>query len=143
MFSTSFSNMTFIYRDIPLFCPHVSKVVCCRFVVCGKGLKWFHCVVFYAAFNKVSAMSRYFLEKVTSTTGPTSYQYNWSNYPNTSESVIMLTPQSWEPRRERHNYFHLKAFSITWPSIKPGTSHPKKDNLPLTHWGLFLKWPIR
>ena len=29
---------TLIYGDISLFCQYVFKVVCCRIVVCGKGL---------------------------------------------------------------------------------------------------------
>ena len=32
MFSTLFSNLTYIYRAFPCFCLDVSKVVCCRFV---------------------------------------------------------------------------------------------------------------
>ena len=31
---------TFIYRDFLYLCLYVFKVVCCRFVVCGKGLKY-------------------------------------------------------------------------------------------------------
>ena len=38
MFSTSFSNYTFIYGGIPCFCLTFFKVVCCRCVVFGKGL---------------------------------------------------------------------------------------------------------
>ena len=38
MFSTFFSNYTFINGNSPCFCPDVFKVICCRFVVCGKGL---------------------------------------------------------------------------------------------------------
>ena len=38
MFSTSYSFVTFIERDIPYFCLAVFKVVCCRFAVCGRGL---------------------------------------------------------------------------------------------------------
>ena len=36
--STFFSNYTFIERDILCFCQDVFKVVCCIFIVCGKGL---------------------------------------------------------------------------------------------------------
>ena len=32
------SNYTFIFGDFPWFCLDVFKVVCCGFVVCGKGL---------------------------------------------------------------------------------------------------------
>ena len=39
MFSTLFNNQTISYRNISHFCPDYFKVVCCRFVVCGKGLK--------------------------------------------------------------------------------------------------------
>ena len=33
-------NYTHIYKDPPYSCQDVFKVVCCRFVVCGKGLIW-------------------------------------------------------------------------------------------------------
>ena len=36
---TFFSNYTFNYRDFPYYWVDAFKVVCCRFVVCGKGLK--------------------------------------------------------------------------------------------------------
>ena len=36
MFSTFFSNYAFIYRDFSCFYMIVFKVVCCRFIVCGK-----------------------------------------------------------------------------------------------------------
>ena len=39
MFSILFINYSFIYKDIQNICKGVFKVVCCRFVVCGKGLK--------------------------------------------------------------------------------------------------------
>ena len=39
MFSTFFSNYTFIYWYCPSFCLDIFRVVGCRFVVCRKGLK--------------------------------------------------------------------------------------------------------
>ena len=41
LFSTLFNNNAFKYRDYPYICIDVFKVVCCRFVVRGKGLKVF------------------------------------------------------------------------------------------------------
>ena len=38
MFPTQFNNNPFICRECSYFCPDVFKVICCRFVVCGKGL---------------------------------------------------------------------------------------------------------
>ena len=38
MCSTFFSNNTYILSDFLGFCLDVFKVVCCRFVICGKGL---------------------------------------------------------------------------------------------------------
>ena len=40
MFSTFFSNYTFIYRGFSYISVKMFKVVCCRFVVCGKGLSF-------------------------------------------------------------------------------------------------------
>ena len=39
MISTPFNNYTFIYRDFQNIYLDVLKVLCCRIVVCGKGLK--------------------------------------------------------------------------------------------------------
>ena len=39
MFSTLFNNKTIFYGDFSGFCHHVFKVVCWKFVECGKGLK--------------------------------------------------------------------------------------------------------
>ena len=61
MFSTIFTNYTCIYRDIPYLNNDVSKGVCYRCVVCGKGL-WKYSAVIYIR-NKAtitfSQMTRY------------------------------------------------------------------------------------
>lgn len=44
-----------------------------------------------------------------------SYKDIWSIYPNTSESVFMLTSQSWAQRRDSHCY-HLKV-QEHWPNL--------------------------
>ena len=38
MFSKLINNYTFICKDFSYFCLDVFKVVCCRFILCGKGL---------------------------------------------------------------------------------------------------------
>ena len=40
-FNFFFRNYTLIYRDFPYFWVDIFKVVCCRFVACGKGVKAF------------------------------------------------------------------------------------------------------
>ena len=39
LFSTLFNNEAIFYGDFSGFGHYVFKVVCCRFVVCGKGVK--------------------------------------------------------------------------------------------------------
>ena len=50
-----------------------------------------------------------------------SYQYYWSIYPDTSQSVTMLTPQPWAPRKAAITTI-LKVFGMTQSGIKPVTS---------------------
>ena len=46
VFNFFFSNYTFIYRDFPCCYLNVFKVICCRFVLCGKGLTLYYFALF-------------------------------------------------------------------------------------------------
>ena len=61
------------------------------------------------------------------------YQYFWSIYPDTSLLSIMLTPQSWTPRKESH-YYHFLCYDPVWES-NPQPPAPMADAQPLYHWG--------
>ena len=42
-FSFGHSGLNFFsYKGFHIFCPGVFKVVCCKFVVCGKGICWWY-----------------------------------------------------------------------------------------------------
>ena len=50
-----------------------------------------------------------------------SYQYDWSIYPDTKQSVVMLTPQPWAQSRAAITTI-FKGFGMTQPRIEPATS---------------------
>ena len=52
------------------------------------------------------------------------YQYYWSIYPDTSQSVVMLTPQPWAPRREAITTI-IKVFGMTRSGIKRTASRTR------------------
>ena len=55
-----------------------------------------------------------------------SYQYYWSVHPDTSQSVVVLTPQPWAPRRA----------TITVICIVFGMTRPGIESAPSRAWGV-------
>ena len=54
--SIPFNDHTSNYWDFPCLCPNVFKVLCCRFIVCGKDLKITDPVnYFYSIFSLLSS----------------------------------------------------------------------------------------
>ena len=82
--------------------------------------KW---CVFNAAFNNISFVS---------SDSWVRYQFWRSFYPDTSKSVVMLTPQPWTPRRAAITTI-FKVFDMTRQWIKPQPPAPEADALPLHH----------
>ena len=68
-----------------------------------------------------------------------SYQYYWSIYLDTSQSVVILTQQPWTPRRAAI-ITSFKVFGMTRPGIEPGCATNRCTCMSLLLAGQIMGW---